>query len=163
MARAETDDLAYTRKANRIAIRHARGDLVAAIEVVSPGNKNNKNGFAAFLSKVVGFLHHEINVVVVDLFPPGPRDTEGLYAAIWSEFSGLPSEPLPHANSRTIASYDAGERTAYVDPIQIGEPLPDTPLFLAPGWYVNIPLERTYMASWAETPQAIRDLVATSG
>jgi hypothetical protein len=38
--------------------------------------------------------------------------------------------------------------------------LPDEPLFLAPGWYVNVPLEKTYEASWDVTPKPIRDLVA---
>lgn len=104
--RAETDDDTYARKANRIVIKHKRGQLVAIIEVVSPGNKN---GIASFVGKMVDYLRNGINVVVIDLFPPGPRD-----------------------------------------------PLPDAPLFLAPGWYVNIPLDRTYAASWEETPPDIR-------
>ena len=36
----------------------------------------------------------------------------------------------------------------------------EIPLFLAPGWYVNVPLEQTYAASWDVTPKPIRDLVA---
>ena len=61
----------------------------------------------------------------------------------------------------TVAAYDAGdELTAYVDALAVGDPLPDAPLFLAPGWYVNVPLEQTYMASWDVTPKPIRDLVA---
>ena len=31
---------------------------------------------------------------------------------------------------------------------------------LAPGWYVNVPLEQTYMSSWDVAPKPIRDLVA---
>ena len=50
--------------------------------------------------------------------------------------------------------------TAYVDALAVGDPLRDAPLFLAPGWYVNVPLERTYTASWGVTPKPIRDLVA---
>jgi len=160
MQRVVMDEIAYARKANRIVIKHQRGDLVAAIEVVSPGNKSSKNGLASFLSKMAGFLRNEINVVVIDLFPPGPRDPHGLHHAIWDEFAGLPSEQHPADKPLTIASYDADELTAYVDPVAVGDPLPDAPLFLAPGWYVNIPLEQTYQASWAETPQPIRDLVA---
>ena len=159
VARVESDESTYTRKANRIVIKHVRGDLVAAIEVVSPGNKNNKNGLASFVSKMANFLRNEINVVVIDLFPPGPRDPEGLHAAIWDDFAGLPSEPRPNDKPLTVASYDAGELTAYIDPVAVGDSLPDAPLFLAAGWYVNIPLEKTYLASWAETPQPIRELV----
>jgi hypothetical protein len=32
-------------------------------------------------------------------------------------------------------AFGAGEPpTAYVDPVAVGDPLPDAPLFLAPGW-----------------------------
>jgi hypothetical protein len=62
----------------------------------------------------------------------------------------------------TVAAYDAGnELTAYVDSLALRDRLPDAPLFLAPGWYVNVPLEQTYMASWDVAPKPIRDLVAT--
>ncbi len=42
----------------------------------------------------------------------------------------------------------------------VGDAFPDAPLFLAPGWYVNVPLEQAYRASWEVTPRPIRDLVA---
>lgn len=158
-AEAETETAYYARKANRIVIRHRRGHLVAAIEVVSPGNKNNKNGIREFVRKAAGFLRNGIHVVVIDPFPPGPRDPEGLHQRIWDAFVGLPAEPRPADKRLTVVSYDAGERVAYVNPVAVGDPWPDTPLFLAPGWYVNIPLERAYAASWDETPQDVRDEV----
>jgi hypothetical protein len=46
-----------------------------------------------------------------------------------------------------------------LDPLAVEDPLPDAPLFLEPDWYVNIPLEQTYMASWDVTPKPIRELV----
>ena len=74
MARARTDmeTARYAREANRIVVRHRRGQRIAAIEIVSPGNKDSKNGIGAFVTKMVDFLRHEIHVVVIDLFPPGP-------------------------------------------------------------------------------------------
>jgi hypothetical protein len=61
-----------------------------------------------------------------------------------------------------VAAYDAGdELTAYVDALALGDRLPDAPLFLEPGWYVNVPLEQTYLASWGVTPKPVRDLLAT--
>ena len=100
------------------------------IEVVSPGNKSGDYALRSFTTKSVDFIRNGINFVVVDLFPPTPRDPDGIHQAIWDEL--------------------------------VGDPLPDAPLFLAPGWYVNIPLEATYQASWAETPLPIRELVETS-
>ena len=49
--------------------------------------------------------------------------------------------------------------TAYLETVGVGDPLPDAPLFLAPEWYVNVPLEQTYLASWNATPEPIRELV----
>jgi hypothetical protein len=150
----------YARKANRIVIRHRRGQLVAAIEVVSPGNKESRNGIVAFVGKVVDFLRNGIHVVLIDPFPPGPRDPDGIPALVWDEVAGLPTEPLPPDKLLTVASYDAsGDLTAYVNSVGVGDPLPDASLFLAPGWYISVPLERTYEAAWDETPQDTRDLI----
>lgn len=162
-ARIQSGKANYARKGNRIAIRHARGKVVAIIEVVSPGNKDSVHAIGSFTDKVIDFLCKGINVVVIDLFPPGSHDPEGIHQAIWNKLVGEPFDPRPEDKPLTIAAYDANEDlTAYVDPVAVGDRLPDAPLFLAPGWYVNIPLEKTYQASWEETPQEIRKLVALS-
>src|SRR5437588_578995 len=49
------DDLeedTYARRANRIRIQHRHGRIVAIIEIVSPGNKNNRNALRAFVRKM---------------------------------------------------------------------------------------------------------------
>ena len=46
VARAETDT--YARKANRVTVRHPDGDVVAVIEIVSPGNKDSRHAVHAF-------------------------------------------------------------------------------------------------------------------
>ncbi len=159
-AKAETERGAYARKGNRIAIHHQLGRVVAMIEVVSPGNKDSAHAIRSFTSKVVDFLRNGINFVVIDLFPPTPRDPDGIHQAIWDELVGEPFEARPADKPLTVASYDAGaDTTAYVDPVAVGDPLPDAPLFLAPGWYVNIPLEATCRISWEAIPQPIRGLV----
>ena len=159
-ARKQTERGIYARKGNRIAIHHDLGSVVAMIEVVSPGNKDSVNALRAFTGKVVDFIHRGIGFVVIDLFPPTARDPDGIHQAIWDELVGEPFEARPADKPLTVASYDsAGDLTAYVDPVAVGDPLPDAPLFLAPGWYVNIPLETTYATSWEVTPKPIRDLV----
>jgi hypothetical protein len=160
VAHVESESAAYARRANRVAIRHELGRVVAVIEVVSPGNKDSTHALRAFRSKAIAFLEHGVSLVVVDLFPPTPRDPNGMHEAIWRELTDEPLEPRSPDKPLTVVSYDPGNGlTAYVNPVAVGDPLPDTPLFLAPGWYVNIPLEGTYAASWAETAKAIRDLV----
>jgi hypothetical protein len=160
VARIESESAAYARKANRIAIRHEFGHVVAVIEVVSPGNKDSAHAIRSFIAKAVEFLRSGVNLVVVDLFPPTPRDPDGIHQVIWKELTDEPFEPRPADKPLTVASYDATyDLTAYVDPAAVGDCLPDAPLFLAPEWYVNIPLEKTYQASWDVTPHPIRDLV----
>ncbi len=161
IASAAMDRAAYARKANRIAVRHPLGHVVAMIEVVSPGNKDSKHAIRSFTTKAIDFLRNGINLVVVDLFPPTPRDPEGIHRVIWDELVGEPFEARPPDKPLTVSGYDAGEPlTANVDPVAVGGPLPDAALFLAPRWYVNVPLESTYEASWSVTPQPIRELVA---
>ena len=90
-----------------------------------------------------------------------PDDPQGIVQAIWDELGGESLGTRPADKLLTVAAYDAGnELTAYVDALAVGDLLPDAPLFLAPGWYVNVPLEQTYTASWDVTPKPIRDLVA---
>jgi Protein of unknown function (DUF4058) len=160
-ARVETETALYARKANRIVIHHELGRVVAIIEVVSPGNKDTKHAVASFIAKAVDFIRNGIHFLMIDLFPTGPRDPQGIAQAIWDELAGESLGTRPADKLLSVAAYDAGnELTAYVDALAVGDLLPDAPLFLAPGWYVNVPLQQTYTASWDVTPKPIRDLVA---
>lgn len=160
-ARVESARASYARRADRIAVRDETGRVVAVIEVVSPGNKDSRHAIASFVGKAVDFLRNGINVVVIDLFPPTPRDPDGVHRAIWNELTDDPFAERPANKPLTVAGYDAGDPlVAYVDNVAVGDALPDVALFLAPGWYVNIPLDATYNRSWEETPHPIRGLVA---
>jgi hypothetical protein len=160
-ARVESETAHYARKANRIVIHHELGRVVAVIEVVSPGNKDSKHAVGSFIAKAVDFIRNGIHFLLVDLFPAGPRDPHGIGQAIWDELVGETLGTRPVDKLLTVAAFDAGiELTAYVDALAVGDLLPDGPLFLAAGWYVNVPFEQTYMASWDVTPKPIRDLVA---
>lgn len=162
VARVESQAAAYARKANRISVRHEFGHVVAIIEVLSPGNKDSKQAIGAFLAKAVDFLQNGVNLLVVDLFPPTPRDPDGIHFLIWDQMTSVPFEARPPGKPLTVASYDVGDGlAAYVDPLAVGDDLPDAPLFLAPGRYIRVPLERTYTSAWEVTPEPIRSLVET--
>ena len=61
----------------------------------------------------------------------------------------------------TLAAYQASPiKTAYVEPVAVGDVLPDMPLYLDSDFYVNVPLEETYRATWNVLPKEIRALVA---
>jgi hypothetical protein len=150
----------YAAKASHIAIHHPLGEVVAVVEIVSPGNKDSRNAIRSFVDKAIRFLGRGVHLMIIDLFPPTPRDPEGIHKAIWDELREEDFQ-LPSGKPLTVVSYDAGwPKKAYVEPMAEGDRLPDAPLFLAPGYYVPTPLETTYQATWAACPAPLRDLVA---
>lgn len=160
IATAEVDS--YAERANRLVIRHRHGEVVAVIEIVSPGNKNSLHGLPAFVEKSAELLRSGIHLLVVDLFPPSSRDPQGIHKAIWDEICDEPFE-LPPDKPMTVASYVAGlVKSAYIDPVAVGDALPSAPIFLDEGSYVPVPLEATYQAAWDNCPQAICALVEKS-
>lgn len=133
-----------------IAVRLVSGDRVVAIlEVVSPGNKSSEESLRSFTAKTAEFLKHGVHVSIVDLFPPTPRDPDGIHRAVWGERAG--DYTLPSDKTLTLVSYVAGKKeTAYIQPVAVGELLPDLILFLTEERYVLVPLEVTYSAVFEE-------------
>ncbi|RPI91129.1 MAG: DUF4058 family protein [Planctomycetaceae bacterium] len=154
--RTESDALNYARKANRIAIRHPDGRLVAVIEIVSPGNKDSKHAIRSFVAKAVEFLFAGVHVLIVDLFPPSRRDPQGLHKLIWDRIQDE-DFALPVGKPLTLAAYSSGTTICgYIEPVAVGDALPNMPIFLTPDWYVPCPLEATYQHSWAMFPKALK-------
>jgi len=146
----------YAQKANRVTVRHPDGEVVAVIEVVSPGNKDSKHAVRTFSRKAVDFLRAGIHLLIVDLFPPSKRDPQGIHKLIWDRLKDEDFE-LPADKPLTLAAYSAGGTiTGYIEPVGVGDVLPDMPIFLTADRYVPCPLEATYQASWAEFPVPLR-------
>jgi hypothetical protein len=139
-------------RGNRVVIRHALGEVVSVIELVSPGNKSSRGALRRFVEKTV-------EVLVVDLFPPTPRDPQGIHKAIWdeieqTEFTLPPDRPL------TLVTYRADlPMTAYVEPVAVGMAMRDMPAYLDFDSYVPVPLEATYQAAWATCPDDMKAAV----
>jgi hypothetical protein len=149
----------YARKADRIAVRHRHGHIVAVVEIVSPGNKASNNELRTFIEKTAGLVAEGVHVLVIDLFPPNKRVPHGIHKAIWDEIEEEDFQ-LPPGKPLVVASYDAGPpRIAYVEPVGVGDVLPDMPLFLKPDFYVPSPLESTYQARWEHFPTPLKRLL----
>ena len=161
---ARRDRVNYAKRKDRVVIRHGLGRVVAVIELVSPGNKDSANALRSFVTKACDLLNQGIHLVIVDLFPPTPRDPQGLHKAIWDEFEDVPFPFLPD-KPLTVASYVGGDDpTAYVESVGVGDALPPIPLFLTEDEdYVPCPLEATYMEAWATLPPFLQELVETPG
>lgn len=146
----------YARRADRLSVYLPQRELIAVLEIVSPGNKDSTSALRSFVRKAGKLLRRGVHLLVVDLFPPSSRDPHGIHKPIWDQFKEEPFD-LPVDKRLTVASYAAGyEKVAYVENMAVGDALPEMPIFLTPDHYVPCPLEATYQQSWAVFPQALK-------
>jgi Protein of unknown function (DUF4058) len=157
---AESDDEFYRKKKSSIVVRHVSGDrIVSMVEIISPGNKSSRPGFRAFLNKAYGLIESGIHLLIVDPFPPGRLDPDGAHGAIWEELSNERFQ-LPMDQPLSVVAYGCGPPiAAYIEPVAVGDVLPDMPLFLERDGYVPIPLELTYQAAFDVFPRRWRNVL----
>lgn len=155
---SEVESDRYARKRRRVAIRHISDDrVVALVEIVSPGNKDRAASVRDFVEKAVQFVESGIHLLILDLFPPSAYDPQGLHPEIWSHFMSEDFR-LPVDEPLTVVAYSAGPiKRAFIEPVAVGKPLPEMPLFLEAERYVPVPLEPTYDAAFAKVPKRWQD------
>ena len=156
----------YRRKQNAIVIRHVSGDrMVAVIEIVSPGNKSGRTAFQQFVEKSASLLLNGVHLLIVDLFPPGRRDPDGLHVALWDDATGEEAPKPPAGRPLAALAYETGGNAsrAYVEPFAVGETVPSVPLFLEPNACVMPPLDETYRAAYAVMPRRWREVLEHAG
>jgi len=145
----------------RMVIRHSSDNrMVALIELVSPGNKEKRSAMEDFLDKAVAILDDDYHLLVVDLFPCGRTNPTGMHGAVWKRLGGKYSPP--ESKPLTLASYFAKRGvTCFVELVNVGMATPSVPLFLgeAPEEFVDVPLEQSYMAAFAQMPGHVRKAV----
>jgi Protein of unknown function (DUF4058) len=157
-ATTEIDE--YAQKQHTLVIHHSSEDrIIALVEILSPGNKSSRHALRSFLDKAVAAMAQGYHLLLLDLLPPGPRDPEGIHGAIWTEIAA-DSYRQPPDKPLTLVAYAAGHpKTAYIEPVAVGDALPAMPLFLTPRSYVSVPLEATYQAAWEEVPKRWRSVL----
>jgi hypothetical protein len=149
------------RRGRHLVVRHISGhQVVALIEIVSPSNKDRRAHVQELAQKVVRSLEAGIHVLLADLLPPTPCDPGGLHGAVWRWFDTAAYEP-PADQPLTLVSYawDGKEPEAYLEPVAVGRPLIDMPLFLTVDRYVNVPLEPTYRSAYQGMPEFWRNVL----
>ena len=153
----ETDHWSALRE-SRVVIHSKRGDrVVAVIEVVSPRNKDRAEAVTFFGNKLETALQAGCNGLVIDLLPAGKFDPLGMHQAFWSRFCENPhgvSEGEPLAMSSYHAPLQNGtlDPIAYFESVAVGQELPEMPLFLSSGEYINMPMQRLYDDTIAKLP-----------
>ncbi len=136
-----------------VRVYDARYDrrLVAAIEIVSPSNKDRPESRRVFVAKVAALLQHDVCVSIVD---PVTIRHFNLYADLL-ELVGksdptLGAEP-PAIYAATMHGRKRIRRRPLLDvwfyPMTIGQPLPPLPLWLDVDLGVTVDLEASYEAT----------------
>lgn len=122
--------------------------LVAAIELVSPSNKDRPDNRRAFVAKVAALLQKDVSVSIVDLVTIRQFN---LYADLL-EFIGGTDPQLgrtpPHLYAVTIRSRKRPQKRSLLDawyyPMTLGQSLPTLPIWLNADRNVLLPLEPSY-------------------
>lgn len=121
------------------------GRLVAAIELISPRNKDRPTSRERSLNRYAGYLHQGVHLLLVDVLP---RPARFSFADALAANLGIPQPacPAPCAVSyRVCEPVPEGTVVAlWRRPLQVGQPLPTIPLALDTHREVPIDLERTY-------------------
>lgn len=125
------------------------GRLVAAIELVSPRNKDRADAKETYAGRYLGYLRLGVHLLLVDVLPR-PRGFSFADAVTCGLGTDLPPLPPPFA-----ASYRVGEAVPVGEdmgtlvgvwrrPLEVGRPLPTLPLPLSVHLAVPVDLEHTY-------------------
>jgi hypothetical protein len=124
--------------------------LAAAVELLSPRNKDRPQARQAFAVKCVGYLQQGSSVVVVDTVTTRRAD---LNAAILS-LLGVDASAAAPLSSLSAASYRAiglEEETQQLllwpAALALGQPLPTLPLWIASDFSVPLDLEASYQTT----------------
>ena len=126
----------------------ARGRrLVAAIEIVSPANKDRSDKRNAFVGKCAALMRKGVAVSIIDLVTTRQFN---LYAELMT-FVGHPDPTMkadsPHLYAATCRWVPQGERAfleSWSHPLGLGAALPTLPLWLADALVVPLDLEQSY-------------------
>ena len=123
--------------------------MIAAVEVVSPRNKDRLDSRARYTRLYLGYLRQGVHLMLIDVFsqPAGFSFADAI-----SDDLGLgePATPPPHAMSYRVGGpvpleQEMGTRMElWRRLLRAGQPLPELPLALDQDQTVVIDLEKTY-------------------
>jgi hypothetical protein len=124
--------------------------LRAAIELVSPANKDRPRSRLTFAAKCVGYLERYVGLVVLDTVTTRRANLHEEIAAALEAAPDLdwtsPSSLLAVAY-RTVAEKDQTRVEAWPEPLAVGAELPTLPLWIGPDLSVPLALEPSYTAA----------------
>lgn len=139
----------------RVFDQERSGRLVAAVEIVSPANKDRPEHRRAFVAKCAALLQEQVSVTIVDV-------VTARHFNLYGELLELVGKTDPALTPQPPAVYAAACRGTKRDntwlletwalPVAVGQSLPTLPLWLADNLAVPLELE----ASYEETCHVLR-------
>jgi hypothetical protein len=125
----------------------ATGRLVAAIEIVSPANKDRAEARRTFAAKCEALLHQGVSVTIVDLVTARGFNLYGDLLDLIGQSDPLLS-PEPPSIYAVACRWRRRAQQPFLEtwthPLALGEPLPTLPLWLASDLAIPLDLESTY-------------------
>ena len=123
-------------------------ELVAAIEIVSPSNKDRPENRRAFVAKVAALLQKQVCVSVVDLVTIRQFNLYADLLELIDRNDPQLGQTPPNLYAVTIRSRKPPDMRSLLDlwyyPMSLGQPLPTLPIWLSPDLRVLLPLETSY-------------------
>ncbi len=127
--------------------------LTAAVELLSPRNKDRPQARRTFAVKCVGYLQQGSSVVVVDTVTTRRADLHGEILSLLGVASGAVATPAGlSAVSYRAPGREGDEQQLHLwpEPLALGEPLPTLPLWIATDFSVPLDLEASYRTACAD-------------
>ena len=124
--------------------------LVAALELVSPGNKDRLESRRAFTAKCLSYLQQGIGLVIVDIVSGRLANLHNELIHLMEQPEGyeMPGAPALYAIAYRPSRRETGDRIEmWPIPLAIGRPLPVMPLALRGVATVPVDLEATYTST----------------
>ncbi len=126
--------------------------VVAAIELVSPSNKDRADNRRMFAVKCASYLRDGISVMVVDVVTErhGNLHAELLNLLhVQASTPGQGSTDLYATAYRTVPDQERLKLELWAETLGVGNPLPTLPLWIQPELSIPVDLELTYLAACA--------------
>jgi hypothetical protein len=121
--------------------------LVAAIEILSPSNKDRPENRSTFVAKAATLLKNNICVSIVDVVSTFNFNLYGeLLAFLDGVDPALGDEPPPMYAATLRLRYEGDRRLMdnWYHPLAIGQTLPTLPIWLKETWAIALDLETSY-------------------
>ncbi len=119
--------------------------LVAAVELVSPGNKDRDETRRAFAAKCAAYVQRAVGLIVIDVVTDHhSRPFDELMAHLAPDRPTPATAPLTAVSYRPVRVKEAGALQLRIRSLAVGGPLPELPLALGGLGHVLLNLEATY-------------------